>query len=77
MDRIKELEIELKRMQLNNYILEEENSLLRENVEAVLNDLERMRGERVELDKELEEINKVKSGKIYKVLVKAKKIIKK
>lgn len=68
-NNIKELERELKQSQLKNYILEEENSLLRESVECLLLDLENIK-------KDKEHINKIMSGKIYKILKRVKKIVK-
>lgn len=73
------LEEELKRVKLNNYILEEENSLLRENVQCLLGDLEHLgdlKEEEKKIIKEKEEIEKMKSGKIYKILMKLKKFSK-
>lgn len=73
------LEEELKRVKLNNYILEEENSLLRENVQCLLGDLEHLgdlKEEEEKIIKEKREIEKMKSGKIYKILTKMKKFIK-
>ena len=73
------LEEELKRVKLNNYILEEENSLLRENVQWLLGDLKHLgdlKEEEEKIIKEKREIEKMKSGKIYKILTKMKKFIK-
>lgn len=73
------LEEELKRVKLNNYILEEENLLLRENVQCLLGDLEHLgdlKEEEKKIIKEKEEIEKMKSGKIYKILMKLKKFSK-
>lgn len=73
------LEEKLKRVQLNNYILEEENSLLRENVQCLLGDLKHLgdlKEEEEKIIKEKREIEKMKSGKIYKILTKMKKFIK-
>lgn len=71
------LEEELKRVKLNNYILEEENSLLRENVQCLLSDIQRLgdiKKEEKKLQEEKIEIEKMKSGKIYKILSKLKKL---
>ena len=73
---MEDLELKLKQTELNNYILEEENSLLRENVQCLLGDLEHLREVQKNVEKEKEEIEKIKCGKIYKILVKLKKLIK-
>lgn len=69
MDNIEEIKRELKQSQLKNYILEEENSLLRESVQCLLLDIEK-------IEQEKENINKIMSGKIYKILKRVKKIVK-
>lgn len=81
MENIEEnnLEKKVRELELNNYILEEENSLLRENVQCLLSDLQRLgdiKKEEKKLQEEKIEIEKMKSGKIYKILSKLKKIIK-
>ena len=81
MENIEEnnLEKKVRELELNNYILEEENSLLRENVQCLLSDLQRLgdiKEEEKKLQEEKIEIEKMKSGKIYKILSKLKKIIK-
>lgn len=79
MENIEEnnLEKKVKELELNNYILEEENSLLRENVQCLLSDLQRLgdiKKEEKKLQEEKIEIEKMKSGKIYKILSKLKKL---
>ena len=81
MENIEEnnLEKKVRELELNNYILEEENSLLRENVQCLLGDLKHLgdiKEEEKKLQEEKIEIEKMKSGKIYKILSKLKKIIK-
>lgn len=81
MENIEEnnLEKKVRELELNNYILEEENSLLRENVQCLLSDIQRLgdiKKEEKKLQEEKIEIEKMKSGKIYKILSKLKKIIK-
>lgn len=73
-EKIKELEEKLKQSRLNNCILEEENSLLRETVEGVLAELEHMRQERKEMEEQREKINKIMTGRIYRILKKLKNI---
>lgn len=79
---LEELKEKLKRSEIKNYILEEENSILRENVQCLLIDFENMKEEtkiiekkKKEFEKEKIEIEKVTSGKIYKILRKAKKLM--
>ena len=79
MENIEEnnLEKKVRELELNNYILEEENSLLRENVQCLLSDLQRLgdiKEEEKKLQEEKIEIEKMKSGKIYKILSKLKKL---
>ena len=79
MENIEEnnLEKRVRELELNNYILEEENSLLRENVQCLLSDLQRLgdiKKEEKKLQEEKIEIEKMKSGKIYKILSKLKKL---
>ncbi len=66
------LEEKLRRSEIKNYILEEENSLLRENVECLLIDFENFQKKEEELKKEQEIVKKITSGKIYKILRKIK-----
>lgn len=79
MENIEEnnLEKKVRELELNNYILEEENSLLRENVQCLLSDIQRLgdiKKEEKKLQEEKIEIEKMKSGKIYKILSKLKKL---
>ena len=79
MENIEEnnLEKKVRELELNNYILEEENSLLRENVQCLLSDLQRLgdiKEEEKKLQEEKIEIEKMKSGKIYKILSMIKKL---
>lgn len=71
-EKIKELEEKLKQSRLNSCILEEENSLLRETVESLLGELENIRQEKINIERQKEEINKIMTGKIYKILKKLK-----
>ena len=69
MENIEEdnLEKRVRELELNNYILEEENSLLRENVQCLLGDLKHLgdiKEEEKKLQEEKIEIEKMKSGKI-------------
>ena len=79
MENIEEnnLEKRVRELELNNYILEEENSLLRENVQCLLGDIKHLgdiKEEEKKLKEEKIEIEKMKSGKIYKILSKLKKL---
>ena len=79
MENIEEnnLEKKVRELELNNYILEEENSLLRENVQCLLGDLKHLgdiKEEEKKLQEEKIEIEKMKSGKIYKILSMIKKL---
>ncbi len=79
MENIEEnnLEKRVRELELNNYILEEENSLLRENVQCLLGDLKHLgdiKEEEKKLQEEKIEIEKMKSGKIYKILSMIKKL---
>ena len=79
MENIEEnnLEKKVRELELNNYILEEENSLLRENVQCLLSDIQCLgdiKKEEKKLQEEKIEIEKMKSGKIYKILSKLKKL---
>lgn len=79
MENIEEnnLEKKVRELELNNYILEEENSLLRENVQCLLGDIKHLgdiKEEEKKLQEEKIEIEKMKSGKIYKILSKLKKL---
>lgn len=79
MENIEEnnLEKRVRELELNNYILEEENSLLRENVQCLLGDIKHLgdiKEEEKKLQEEKIEIEKMKSGKIYKILSKLKKL---
>ena len=79
MENIEEnnLEKRVRELELNNYILEEENSLLRENVQCLLGDLKHLgdiKEEEKKLKEEKIEIEKMKSGKIYKILSMIKKL---
>lgn len=73
---MEDLELKLKQAELNNYILEEENSLLRENVQCLLGDLDHLKEQQKQVEAEREEIEKMKSGKIYKILKKLKSFTK-
>ncbi|MCI8384554.1 MAG: hypothetical protein HFJ33_06845 [Clostridia bacterium] len=70
------LEEIIKRTEIKNYILEEENSLLRENVQCLLIDFENMQKMLEETEKEKREMEKITSGKIYKILRKVKTLMK-
>lgn len=67
---IQELEELLERSEVKNCILEEENSILREHLGQVYTDIETVK-------KQKEEIDKIMSGKIYKILTKLKRLTKK
>lgn len=74
------LENQLKQVKMNNYILEEENSLLRQSIEGMLIEIENTRNEQKEVQRQKEEIekqreyiDKIMSGKIYKILRKIKR----
>lgn len=66
----------IKQTEIKNYILEEENSLLRENVQCLLIDFENMKKIIKQIEEEKKEIEKITSGKIYKILRKIKTIMK-
>ena len=79
----KDLKEQIKKLRLSNYIMEEENSLLRENLDCALNENEIIKNENEiiknenkQVMKTREEIDKIMSGKIYKILKRIKKIIK-
>ncbi len=73
-NRQKSLEEQIKKMELMNYILEEENSLLRENLDCALNENEIIKSENKRVLKTKEEIEKIMSGKIYRILKTIKRI---
>ena len=80
---IDSLEKQLKEARLKICILEEENSLLRENVECLLADIDNIKNERKKIEEEKKKIGEekkkieaIQSGKIYKILYKTKNIIK-
>lgn len=66
----------IKQTEIKNYILEEENSLLRENVQCLLIDFENMQNILKQQEEEKKQIEKITSGKIYKILRKIKRKMK-
>lgn len=66
----------LKQSEIKNYILEEENSLLRENVQCLLIDFENMEKKVENIEEEKKKIQEITSGKIYKILRKLKTMMK-
>ncbi len=64
---MEELKEQLKKSEIKNCILEEENAILRESIEAMLAEIEATR-------KEKDYCDKIMSGKIYKILKKAKNL---
>lgn len=76
MEEKEELKEMLKQSEIKNYILEEENSILRENVQCLLIDLKNMKEQINQKEQEKSEIEKITSGKIYKILRKTKNITK-
>ena len=69
---MEELKEQLKKSEIKNCILEEENALLRESIEAMLAEIEATRKEQEEIIKLKDHCDKIMSGKIYKILKKAK-----
>lgn len=73
---LEEIKQIIKQTEIKNYILEEENSLLRENVQCLLIDFENMQKILKQTEQEREEIRKITSGRIYKFLRKVKTMTK-
>lgn len=73
---IEELKEMLKQSEIRNCILEEENSILRESVQCLLIDFKNLKEQINQKEQERREIEKLTSGKIYKILRKTKNITK-